>query len=183
MYDTFEQYWRAIVDSGSDIATYASQLREWQKAFGESNLLVLFYDDLTKDRQSYLNQVCEFIGIPRVPLDQAPAGDSKVFSAPAAAKSNRLARQTVVAIDWIGKHGGGNLVRLGKSTRLRKKIRDLFVVDFETLDPGSADELYALMLAETEELERMTGRDLSSWKPGAKRSGDSPAARIQPGPQ
>ncbi len=182
VYDSFEKYWRAIVDSGSDVATYATQLRHWQRTFGESNLLVLFYDDLAADSQAYLNQICDFIRIPRVPLDQSPVGDSHVFSAPAAAKSNSLSRRSVMAIDWMGKHGGAKLVQLGKSTWLRKKIRDLFVVDFEALDTASADELRELMLSETKELERLTGRDLSKWKPGAKRSDKSPGERIQLSP-
>jgi Sulfotransferase domain len=179
--DTFEKYWRAMVGSGSDVATYATQLRQWQSAFGERNLLVLFYDDLAADPQAYLNQVCDFIKIPRVSVDNSPIGDSPVFNAPTAAKPNSIARRTVVAIDWIGKHGGTKLVQLGKGTRIRKTIRDLFVVDFETLDSASADELRALMLPETEQLERITGRDLSKWKPGARASNGSPS-RIQLGP-
>jgi LPS sulfotransferase NodH len=179
VYDTFEKYWRAIVDSGSDVATYATQLRRWQDTFGDDNLLVLFYEDLAADPQGYLNRVCDFIGIPRFSIDQSPVGDSPVFTAPTAAKSNALARRTVVAIDWIGKHGGAKLVQMGNGTRLRKTIRDLFVVDFETLDSASADELRALMLPETEELERVTGRDLSNWKPAAERGKNSRAARIQ----
>jgi len=176
VYDTFEKYWRAIVDSGSDVATYATQLRHWQSTFGDNNVLVLFYDDLAADPQGYLNRVCDFIRIPRVPIDQSPVGESPVFTAPTAAKSNSIARRTVVAIDWIGKHGGANLVQFGKGTRFRKTIRDLFVVDFETLDSASADELRAIMLPETEALERVTGRDLSNWKPGSKFSENSQAA-------
>jgi hypothetical protein len=180
--NTFEGYWRAIVDSGSEVATYATQLRDWQRTFGKDNVLVLFYDDLVADRQAYLNRICDFIGIPRVSLDQSPVGDSHVFDAPGAAKTNSLSRRIVVAIDWIAKHGGERLVQFGKNSRARKKVRDLFVVDFEALNPASADELLELMLPETEELERMTGRDLSQWKPGGKRRDQSPEARFQTNP-
>ena len=177
-YDTFEKSWRSIVDMGTDVATYATQLRHWQTTFGAPSVLMLFYDDLVADRQAFLNQFCDFIGLRHVPLDQSPVRDSRVFSAPGAAKSDSLSRRTVVAIDWIGKHGGLKLIQLGKNTPLRKKIRDLFVVDFEALD-SSADELRALMLSETEELERLTGRDLSMWKPGAKRPDNSLAESVQ----
>ena len=176
VYDTFEKYWRAIVDSGSDVATYATQLRRWQNAFGDDNVLVLFYDDLAADPQGYLDRVCDFIKIPRVSVNQSAVGDAPVFTAPTAAKSNTLARRTVETIHWIGKHGGGKLVQLGKGSRFRKTIRDLFVVDFETLDSASADELRELTLPETEALERITGRDLSKWKPGFKSSENSQAA-------
>ena len=179
VYDTFEKHWRSILYSGSDVANYATQLKHWQRTFGDSNVIVLFYDDLVADPQRYLNQVCDFVKIPRVPLDQSPVGDSEVFSAPAAAKSNSLSRRSVMAVDWIGKHGGAKLVQLGKNTRLRRKIRNLFMSDFEALDPASADELRALMLSETEELERITGRDLTNWKPEAKRSDKLPEARIR----
>ena len=179
VYDTFEKHWRAILYSGSDVANYATQLKHWQRSFGDSNLLVLFYDDLVANPQGYLDRVCDFIKIARVPLDQSPVGDSEVFSAPAAARSNSLSRRSVMAIDWIGKHGGAKIVQMGKNTRLRKKIRDLVMADFEALDPASADELRALMLPETEELERITGRDLSKWKPGAKLPERSREAPIQ----
>ena len=179
-YDTFEKSWRAIVNMGTDVATYATQLRHWQRTFGASRVLVLFYDDLVLDRQAYLNQFCDFVGLRRVSLDKSPVRDLRVFSAPGAAKSNSLSRRTVVAIDWIGKHGGSKLIQLGKNTPLRKKIRDLFVVDFEALD-ASADELRALMLQETEELERLTGRDLSKWKLGVKRPDNSMTGVVQVG--
>lgn len=164
--DTFEKHWRAILETGSDLATYATQLQQWQSTFGNENVLALFYDDLATDPQSYVNRVCDFIKIARLPVNRTTVGNERVFSAPAAAKSNSLSRRTVVAIDWIGKHGGTGLVRLGKNTRLRNKIRGLFVVDFESLDPAGADELRALTLSQTEQLERLTGRDLSNWKPG-----------------
>ncbi len=180
--ETFDGYWRAIVDSGSEVATYATQLRAWQRTFGEENLLVLFYDDLVADRQTYLNRICDFIGIPRVSLAQSPVGDSHVFDAPGAAKPNSLSRRIVVAIDWIAKHGGERLVQFGKNSQIRNKVRDLFVVNFESLSRASADELLALMLPETEELEKITGRDLSQWKPGGKRPDQNREARIQTNP-
>jgi hypothetical protein len=173
--DTFESYWRAIVDGGSDLNCYASQLREWQAAFGESNMLVLFYEDLVSDPQGYLDRICDFTGVERVELSRSPVGHSRVFSAPAAARSNTASRFAVRAIDWVARHGGKALVQLGKQTRIRKRIRARFVADFEPLSQSMVDELRSLALSGTEELERMTGRDLSGWKPG----GQSQKTRIK----
>ena len=50
-------------------------------------------------------------------------------------------------------------------------MRGLLVEDYESLSQSSIDEIRHIMLPETEELERMTGRDLSGWKPGALSNG------------
>ena len=50
-------------------------------------------------------------------------------------------------------------------------MRTLLVEDYESLNQTSIDEIRHIMLPETEELERMTGRDLSDWKPGAVSNG------------
>jgi len=58
-------------------------------------------------------------------------------------------------------------------------VRGLFVEDYEPLSQASADEIRHMMLSETEELEQMTGRDLSSWKPGAKREESGPLTQLK----
>jgi hypothetical protein len=51
-------------------------------------------------------------------------------------------------------------------------MRRKFVEDFPPLNEQSAEEIRAMMLPETEELERITGRNLSSWKSRAPRKLD-----------
>jgi len=169
--DTFDGYWRSLlVGSGHDLCSYATNLRRWQDAFGKDRVLVLFYEDLDSDPQSYLDRVCDFVGAPRLPLEKSAVGGGKVFSSWAGIRSNSVSQYALKTMSWLDLHGGRALVQLGKNTRARQIIRRYFVEDFEPLSQSSAEEIREMMLPETEQLERMTGRDLSSWKPGALRN-------------
>jgi hypothetical protein len=41
---------------------YAFYLRQWQEVFGKDHVLATLYDDLAKDPQKYLDEICDFIG-------------------------------------------------------------------------------------------------------------------------
>jgi hypothetical protein len=58
-------------------------------------------------------------------------------------------------------------------------MRQPFVEYFPPLSDESADEIRAMMLPETEELERLTGRDLSRWKPLVHRKPDYANADVR----
>ncbi|MGC1191000.1 MAG: sulfotransferase domain-containing protein [Candidatus Binatus sp.] len=181
--DTFEGYWRYQIDCGGDLCSYAAQLLRWQAAFGKSRVLVRFYEDLNSDPQGYLDSVCDFIGAHRVKLDPARAGSAKVYSAPAAAHSSAIGWRSFAALYWVSRHGARPLIELGRRTALGKMLRRKFVEDFQPLSPERADEIRAMTLPETEDLERITGRDLSSWKPRTHRKFDDgrPEVRSQTG--
>ena len=170
---TFIRYYRLLVHWGADICGYATQLRRWQETFGKQRVLVLFYDDLMSDPQAYLNKVCDFVGAPRVPLKKSPVNDVRVMSIWSRARDNSLSKFAIGSIDWLARHGGRSLIQGAKQTPLGKRMRSLLVEDYEPLSDSSADEIRRFMLPEMEELERMTGRDLSSWKPGALRNAKS----------
>jgi Sulfotransferase domain len=165
----FTGYWRSLVHWGSDLCGYATQLRRWQDAFGRDRVRVLFYDDLMSDSQTYLNQFCDFVGAPRVPLVKSPEADAKVLSVWSGARGNSISKLGANSVHWLAQHGGASLILRSKQTQIGRRVRGLFVEDYEPLSPATADEIRHMMLPETEELERMTGRDLSNWKPGAPR--------------
>jgi hypothetical protein len=181
--DTFDEYWRFQVDCGADPCGYATQLKRWQATFGKSRVLVRFYEDLSANPQGYLDAVCDFVGARRIVLDRAATGTAKVYSAPAAAHSSTIGRRTFEAMSWASRHGAKPLIALGQRTALWKVMRRKFVEDFPPLSEASSEEIRAMMLPETEELERITGRDLSGWKPRAHRKLDdrSGSARSQIG--
>jgi hypothetical protein len=170
--DTFDGYWRFQIDCGADLCSYATQLKRWQAAFGKSQVLVRFYEDLSSNPQGYLDTVCDFIGARRIALDRASAGVEKVYSAPKAAHSSAIGRRTFEAVTWASRHGARPLIAMGRRTALWKLMRRKFVEDFPPLNEQSAEEIRAMMLPETEELERITGRNLSSWKSRAPRKLD-----------
>jgi hypothetical protein len=167
VHDTFDEYWRSRVYSAADLCGYATQLKRWQATFGESRVLVLFYDDLSSNPQGYLDTVCDFIGARRIDLDRSRVGRGRVYAAPAAPRSNAIAKRAVATLHWISSRGARPLIQLSQRAGLWKIIRRPFVEDFPPLTDESADEIRAISLPETEELELITGRDLSGWKPAA----------------
>jgi hypothetical protein len=178
--DTFDGFWRLQIDCGVDLSSNATNLKRWQAAFGKSQVLVLLYEDLSSDPQAYLDTVCDFIGARRIALDYSGAGSAKVYSAPmAAANSSAIGRRTVKAVEWARRHGARPLIALGQRAALWKIMRRRFVEDFPPLSEESADQIRAMTLPETEELERIIGRDLSSWKSRARRKLDDGRAEAR----
>lgn len=168
VHDTFDEYWRSQVWHGADLCGYATQLKRWQVAFGKSRVLVLFYEDLSSNPQGYLDTVCDFVGARRIDLNRSRVGGAKVYAAPAAPRSNAIAKRAVATLHWISSRGAKPLIQLILRTPLWKIIRRPFVEDFPPLSDESADEIRAILLPETEELELITGRDLSGWKPASE---------------
>ena len=177
--DTFDGYWRFQVDCGADLCSYATQLKRWQAEFGKARVLTKFYEDLSADPQAYLDSVCDFVGARRIGLDRAAAGAAKVYAAPSAASSSAISRRSFELIDWARRHGARPLIALGKQSPLWKMMRGKFVEQFPPLSDESAEDIRAMMLPETEELELLTGRDLTSWKPGARRKFDETRATAR----
>jgi Sulfotransferase domain len=179
MSDTFDEYWRVQITFGADLCSYATQLKRWQATFGKNRVLVLFYEDLSSNPQCYLDNVCDFVGARRIALDRSRVGSAKVHSAPAAARLSPVARRIVEAIDWTSRHGARPLIELSQRTALWKFMRRPVVEEFPPLSRESADEVRAIMLPEIEELEKISDRDLSHWKPGGQDEIDSGQAKVQ----
>ncbi len=179
--DSFDGYWRLHIDCGLDLCGYSTHLKRWQATFGKSRVLVLFYEDLSSDPQGYLDAVCNFIGAGRVALDRSGAGSAKVYPAPAAAHSSAIGLRMFKAVGWARRYGARPLIALGQRTALWKIMRRRFVEEFPPLSQESADEIRAMVLPEIEELERISGRDLSSWKSSTQCKFDEIARRSQTG--
>ena len=177
--DTFDGFWRLQIDCGMDLCSYVADLRRWQAAFGKSQVLVLLYEDLASNPQGYLDAVCDFIGARRIALDRSNLASAKVYPAPAAAHSKPSGRRTIAALVWASRHGARPLIALGQRAALWKIMRRRLVEDFPPLSEESADQIRAMTLPDTEELERIIGRDLSSWKSRARRKPDDGRAEAR----
>jgi hypothetical protein len=141
---------------------YAFHLRNWQRLFGIERVLVLLYEDLEADPQTYLNRICDFIEIPRIAVGGAAATEriNTVMQAP---RSRRLAQNARNARDWM---------------RVRRWHRAIAILDaigvwrfvfgggekFGAIDPEVEARLRAHFRPEVEALEPLIGRDLSAWK-------------------
>ena len=156
--DTFDGYWRFQINCGADLCSYATHLKRWQATFGKSHVLVLFYEDLSSNPQAYLDSVCDFVGARRIALDRSAGRQCEsVFGArrrplqrhcAAHGRGYRLgfpSRRAAVDPDRPAHARCGRSCG-GRSSRIfRRSVYE------------SADEIRAMMLPETEELERSPG--------------------------
>ena len=142
---------------------YATYLRSWQQAFGEENVRAMFYEDLKHDPQLFVNEVADFIEIPRFSL--APSQVSYIHSSQPLTqpRSYYRTRTAGVLADWFKAHRFDRIVAAAK----RSRLRNWFLgggARFAEIGPDVMSSLYDQFRPEIEELENMLGRDLSSWK-------------------
>lgn len=139
---------------------YAAHLKGWRDKFGKENVLVLLNDDLDRNSQKYLDQLCAFAGIPAIELNDSPVG-ARVNARPRAPRSPRLAR--------LGRH----LRRFLLTRRLywlNESLEALWEFcsgggeEFGPLDSSNESRLRAFFRPDIEALEQLIGRDLSAWK-------------------
>jgi hypothetical protein len=164
---SFDRFWRLLVARGFDLPRYAAHLRDWQREFGESSVLVLFYEDLRSNPQGYLNTICDFLKIERLPLDKSPVGRIAVHDAPRAVRATAISRFAGASYWWLSTHGLESFMSTGIAQSIKNNLQKVFVEQFEPLSALAADEIRRIALPDTEELERITGRDLGEWKPNA----------------
>lgn len=139
---------------------YAPQLREWRKVFGK-RMLVLIYEDSRRDRQGYIDQICDFIGAPRLDL-KTVAGDRKMVAhferAPRNYRWARRARDFGYALEerrWLRLR---NL--LGPALEWCMTGGEAFPI----LDPELNAKLRARCAPDVAQVEDLLGRDLPAWK-------------------
>jgi len=142
---------------------YATHVAAWRRLFGAERVLVLIQDDLKASPQNFLDQACDFIGIPRIPLVNSASQDKLVNAIPSLPRNPRLARTARIVRDRLQKRGSYGLVNLFKKTGLR----DFLFSGGRAFEPIRAEtdaRLRQFFLSEVEALEGMLGRDLSAWK-------------------
>ena len=100
---TFDEIINAWPNLGSG-NRYAEYLEYWFESFGRENVLVTMYDELRAEPQTYVNRVCDFIGVERVVLTPRPDLGNDVNSFARAPKNRRLARRATSVINWLNSH-------------------------------------------------------------------------------
>jgi hypothetical protein len=167
---SFDRFWRLIVARGFDLPRYAAHLRDWQREFGESNVLTLFYEDLRSNPQGYLNTICDFLGVDRLSLDKSSVGKTTIHDAPRAVRITAISRFAGASYWWLSTHGLKSFMSIGLAQSVKNRLQKLFVEQFEPLDALAAEEIRRIALSDIESLEDITGRDLRKWKPNSYNS-------------
>ncbi len=142
---------------------YAYHIRNWQQSFGVGRVLVCFYDDLEAEPQAYLDRITDFLAIAPIPVAGSPVLSERVNVVSEAPRSRRLAREARRFRAWLTEHQFNETIqtldRLGVF-----KFCFTGGPKFEPLTDQVDARLRELFRPDVEELERMTGRDLSRWK-------------------
>ena len=141
---------------------YAFHLRAWREIFGAENVLTCLYDDLEADPQGYLDQVCNFIGIPRFQLDGSEAS-ARVNTFPSAPRNRKLAQNARHARDWLRARRAYRIVSLLDRAGVWRFCFE-GGEEFPPVDPELEARLRERFRPEVEQLEKLIHRDLSAWK-------------------
>jgi hypothetical protein len=142
---------------------YVGHLRAWQQELGTGHVLPAVYDDLRENPQSFLDNIVEFIGIPRIDLRPNQihrVHDSEFLTHP---RDFQCTRSATLMAEWLKARQLESLVSAVKRTPLIK----LFLGGgqrFNPLPQKVTQDLYESFVPEVEELESLVSRDLSSWK-------------------
>jgi hypothetical protein len=141
----------------------AARLRSWQETFGRDHVLVCVYDDLESDAQGYLDPICDFIGIKRIPIGKSTLASRRVNTFSREPRNPGLARRARKLRDWLERREAFGAINL----LTRAGFWEFCFAggpEFAALDPALEARLRERFRPEIEALEEAIGRDLSAWK-------------------
>lgn len=146
-----------LMESGK----YASNLKLWQRSFGANRVMVGLYDDLRENPQAFVDNLVDFVGVPRFKLPKfGRVHDSENMTHP---RSYYRTRSAIIVADWFKARRLDPLVAAFKRSRFRK-----FVLGggapFPQMPEKTLARLEEKFRPEIDELETMLQRDLSTWK-------------------
>jgi Sulfotransferase family len=154
-----------------------SGLKAWFETFGRERVLVLIHDDLEADAQSYLERVCDFIGIAPIAIAESPIGARRVNTFSAPPRNQRLARKARKLRDWLkAREAYGAINLIGRTGLWRYCFEG--GEDFGPLSRAVESRLRDRFRPEVEALENLIGRDLSPWKNPHADAGTGSAVRA-----
>jgi hypothetical protein len=144
---------------------YAAHLLGWQSCFPSDQIHVTLYEDLRLEPQTFVNQIADFLGIPRFTLTEIQIeGRHPHASARMTEPKWYPATYAATAMaDWCK---GRKLDKLVLGVRKSQLNRLLLGggAPFPEIPQETKEKIARLLLPETEKLETLLGRDLSAWK-------------------
>lgn len=160
------------VDGSPEIheaSRYAFHLRAWQGLFGEQRVGVFFYDDLAARPQLFVDEVCDFIGVKRLELTPEVSRFLDRNEVRRASRNRTLARAARNLMFWLQSRRAYRAIDTLRRTGLWQ-LCSRNGEEFPELNPELEERTRERFLPEVEALEKLVGRDLSSWKPRRARA-------------
>jgi len=148
-----------LLESGK----YATHLKGWQRAIGKQQVLVTFYDDLRDRPQLFVDDLADFIGIPRFLLTAAEIRHVHTSENMTHPRHYHWTRGSTEMAEWLKSRRFHRVVAAVRNSRLSK----LFLgggAPFRETSQELVRTIYDLFRPEVEELESLLNRDFTSWK-------------------
>jgi len=142
---------------------YGTHFKAWLGTFGNAQVMATIYEDMLGDPQRYLDQLTDFVDVPRVKL--GPQQTRRVLASESMTepRNYRLTRGAARLSEWARARRLDTVVAKAKGMGLIK----FFVGGGPAFAPiaiAKREQLYALFRPEVEKLEELLQRDLSAWK-------------------
>jgi hypothetical protein len=142
---------------------YGTHFKAWLRTFESAQVMATIYEDMLSDPQGYLDQLTDFVDVPRVKL--GPQQLKRVLNSESMTepRNYRLTRGAAMLSEWARARRLDTVVAKAKGIGLIK----FFVGGGPAFPPialATREKLYALFRPEVEKLEELLHRDLSAWK-------------------
>lgn len=142
---------------------YAHHLEGWFELFGRDNVQVMLFDELRNTPQQFLDQVCDFIKLPRIALENVNVSTADINSLKFKPRGRRLSRRIGRVMDWMHER------RVYRTMDLLERWGVVnFLLEgrraFPPISPLTEARLRQQFLPELEAVEKLTGSNLEAWK-------------------
>jgi hypothetical protein len=156
----YELYQRGSMMYGYSAGSrYASLLQPYLELFSPENFFFVFQDDLKFRVSNTCKEIFEFLGI--ASSIQINTSNSNPASMPRSRLLHKTLRQRFLLKEFIKPFMPMRVRRRLKSKIMRVNLKE---TPYGPLDPQLAHELRLSYRTEIEKLEKITSRELSSWK-------------------
>ena len=112
-YET-EEFWNGKADHYLDCSRYHKQIQQYLKYFDRDRILVVQLEDMIRDRDSFLNEVANFLDVDPAPLLEATVSARNVSSKKAGTGPFKVINQTINKLQekgllpgWAASPGSG----------------------------------------------------------------------------
>jgi hypothetical protein len=122
--------------------------------------LVLIHEDSYRDRQAYIDRLCEFIGIPRIDISQLRWIEKPIHRYVSAPRSRKITRRLFRLQSELTGRGNYRMIKL-----LRPVIGfwKQGGKQYPPLHARLKEKIGSFLSPEIDGLEELIGRDLSVW--------------------
>jgi hypothetical protein len=146
-----------------DANRYAKTFAAWFQHFDRERFLIMRYEELRDDPQSYLNRVCDFIGMARIPTLDRGRARTRFNSIERAPRSRKLAQNARHLRYRLKRHHAYGAIRALGRIGLWDFCNSGGEI-FQPLTPELRERLTERYRPEVEALGQLLELDFSDWK-------------------